>query len=80
MDCSLLHSMWHRCFAKSVLSFTTDLGIELGLHKLGASVDLDKFVPGFGALHLETEGDELALAESLAVDSVASHATSEVRE
>jgi len=46
-----------RRLAHTVFSFTTDLGVELGLHRLGAAVDLDQYVPGFGDIFMDTEGD-----------------------
>ena len=41
--------------AKTIVSFTTDLGVELGLHKLRSSLNLDEYVPGFQSLFQETE-------------------------
>ena len=49
-------------FGKTVVSFTTDLGVEAGLHTLSSSVDLDAFVPGFQNLY-QSEGDGVAEAD-----------------
>ena len=45
-----------RDFSRTIESFTTDLGTEVGIAKLRRDINLDEFVPGFTELFEDTEG------------------------
>ena len=45
-----------RDFSRTIESFTTDLGTEMGIAKLRRDINLDEFVPGFTELFEDTKG------------------------